>query len=298
MHDQKSSGIVAGNRADVAIRHLLSHLFDIIEQNERIVVDTADAEAVHDFRVAIRRSRSLLANSHGILPRRVTEPARNNFAWLMSNSNRVRDLQVLLEKLDGFVEALPKACEEELHAFRLAVQKQLDLAIRQMQRQLGSIRYRRFKHKWQQYLQSSVPDQTSLPGARDDVAEAADRLIHAAWEKVLKKGRHIHPDSPSGEIHKLRIACKKFRYNLEFFSVPDAMEKEIGVLEDLQDSLGELQDIYVQRALFEDETLNRNMGKHCLHRLDSLLDKREKHLRKKAVKDFHAFRKSWKHKKL
>ena len=56
---------------------------------------------------------------------------------------------------------------------------------------------------------------------------------------------------PAEKLHRLRIDCKKLRYLLEFFArlySPAKMKRLIKALKQLQDNLGEFNDLHVQMA--------------------------------------------------
>jgi len=54
-------------RADIAGKYIYSHLLKAIKANEQGTIADTDSEFLHDFRVAVRRTRAGLSQIKGIL---------------------------------------------------------------------------------------------------------------------------------------------------------------------------------------------------------------------------------------
>ena len=83
-------------RADEAAKVILRFLLGVIKTNETYVKQDIDTEFLHDFRVAIRRTRSALSQIRGAFPADPTERFKAGFADLGRLSNELRDLDVYL----------------------------------------------------------------------------------------------------------------------------------------------------------------------------------------------------------
>ena len=99
----------------------------------------------------------------------------------------------------------------------------------------------------------STPDDRvrTGPDANLPAIELASLRIWRAFRRVLKKGSAIGQDSPPEPLHRLRIDCKKLRYLLEFFRSlydDDEIARLVRALKQLQDNLGDFNDLVVQRA--------------------------------------------------
>ena len=74
------------------------------------------------------------------------------------------------------------------------------------------------------------------------------------YKRVMREGRAITDESPPPELHELRKSCKKLRYLMEFFHClykPKAIRALIKELKQLQENLGDYQDLDVQIASLE-----------------------------------------------
>src|SRR5262249_44196038 len=106
-------------------------------------------------------------------------------------------------------------------------------------------------------------------------AEAAEQLGRQ-WKKTLKSGKHRDRLDPQHR-HKLRIQGKKLRYAAEFFAPAFPRKSAIrrrkdfvASLQQLQDALGELNDIAVNEKLLE----------HLAHRHDAVTNRHARPLLK------------------
>jgi CHAD domain-containing protein len=265
---------------------ILSRLQDQMLANEAGVRDQLDIEFLHDFRVALRRTRSLLRQAHSVLP---LEPARAlaaELGWLGSVTGPVRDLDVHLEALA--VSGAPDldALLSYLAARRQEAQTALIVT-------LDSERYRELLAAWRRLSVLAVQ-----PGdgsdARRPVGEVADRYIGRAWRRVLRKGKRIDDLSPPEALHDLRKRAKELRYLLESFQTlypDDERSAVVRELKALQDNLGEYQDCQVQAAALRsmaDDLFDSRGAKASTLMIMGQLAEAQENRQKQARADFAA----------
>jgi len=94
-------------RADEAVRKILSTLLATMRANEDGTRRSLDSEFLHDFRVAVRRSRSCLGQVKEVLAPDDTERFRRDLAWLSDETGRARDLDVYRLNLRAYRLELP-----------------------------------------------------------------------------------------------------------------------------------------------------------------------------------------------
>ena len=236
-------------RTDAAVRAILSRLHEIIEINEEGTRKDIDSEFLHDFRVAVRKTRSALTQVKGVFPQRVLDKYRTGFAWLGSVTGPTRDMDVYLLNFDHYRLSLPESVQDKLgplHDFLIAHQKKEQAILAKI---LNSAKYKNLMKSWQAVLQSPLPARSTLPNATRPVIVVADERIMKAYNRVIKEGLAITPESHAERLHDLRKSCKKLRYLMEFFQSLYPAEKItalIGVLKSLQENLGDFQDFEVQ----------------------------------------------------
>jgi len=236
-----------GLPAREALRRILLHLLQAMETNEDGTLRGLDSEFLHDFRVAVRRTRSALSQVRKVLPKAMSERMRNEFAWLGQITGPTRDLDVYLLTFPAYQASLPaeiRADLEPLHAFLQRQQRQQQ---RLLARRLNSKRYHTLIAEWREWLEHPGEDwdeNAALP-----IGRLASERIRKTFQRVLREGAAINDDSPAGDLHELRKTCKKLRYLLEFFQglyPAGKLRKLIKALKGLQDNLGTFQDLSVQ----------------------------------------------------
>ncbi|MGB7932021.1 MAG: CHAD domain-containing protein [Gammaproteobacteria bacterium] len=239
----------SGMRADQAARRILLRLLDILEANEAGARAGTDTEFLHDFRVAVRRTRSALTQIKGVLPLRTVNHYKTEFAWLGQVTTPVRDLDVYLLNFDSYRASLPASARADIEPLRDFLIRHRRIEYQAMVKSLDSSRYRRLVNNWREFLRRPVPNRSSLSSATRPVLEVACERIWHIYQRALKQGRAIGADSPEEALHELRKTCKKLRYLMEFFQSlfpPRRIKSPIRALKALQDNLGEYQDCTVQ----------------------------------------------------
>ena len=238
-----------GMRADQATRSILLRLLDIIEENEAGTRRGSDTEFLHDFRVAVRRTRSALTQIKGVLPTPVLNRYKREFAWLGEITTPSRDLDVYLLQFDDYKHSLPEPARTDIESLRKFLLRHQAIEHKALLKGLDSARYRRLVQNWRKFLTRPVSARSTLANAQRPVIEVACKRIWRVYRRILKEGRAITPDSPAEELHELRKTGKKLRYLMEFFQslFPDSEIKAlIKALKQLQDNLGDFQDYEVQ----------------------------------------------------
>ncbi|MEE4240294.1 MAG: CHAD domain-containing protein [Desulfopila sp.] len=240
-------------RAGQAVSSICLYLLEMMEKNVSGVLDDIDSEFLHDFRVAMRRTRSLLSQLKNYLPEEKIQRFLDEFKWLGTLTGPVRDLDVYLLEKDDYASMLPEQLHGGLDAFFQDLEKKREKDLTMLRQGLASQRYRDFIESWRIFLEDEKGICDWEP-AREDCFPIARRIIGKRYRQILKKGGKLGEHSPDEDLHRLRIQGKKLRYLLEFFaSFFD--EKEIQhfhkQLKKLQNNLGDFNDISVQLEMLE-----------------------------------------------
>ena len=232
-----------------ALRTILLRLLETMDDNLEGARQDLDSEFLHDFRVAVRRTRSAFSQIKGVLQPAVLSRFRPGFKWLGEITGPTRDLDVYLLKLPAYRDQLPTALQAELEPLQNHLGKHQRSAQRKLAKQLDSVRFRRLMQEWRAFLsQPFVPSAWTEKAVRP-VGEIASRRIWKAYRKVIRDGEAITKSTPAEALHELRIDCKKLRYLMEFFQSlypADRIRKQIKALKSLQDNLGDFHDLEVQ----------------------------------------------------
>lgn len=233
--------------AALALANVLASLFDVVEANLAGTLSDFDTEFLHDLRVAVRRTRSVLKIAKAVLPANVVGLYRTEFKWLGDLTTPTRDLDVYLLGYPSMAARLAAATGSELEPFGQYLERQRASAYRQLTRGLRSARFTSLASRWRHDLGQIA----SAPARRPLTAPFAARRIARAHRRVLDSGASIDAASPPQALHDLRKLCKELRYLLEVFASlhdPAQQWRAVNELKTLQDCLGEFQDTDVQIA--------------------------------------------------
>ena len=157
-------------RADAAMKKVHRFLFGVMRANEEGVISDLDPEFLHDFRVAVRRTRSALTQVKGVFPPTIVTRFRREFAWLGRLTGPTRDLHVYRLKMKAYRSAMPEATAERLASLDSFLRQRQEHEHREMVRSLRSRRFRKLMSAWGTFLERPVPMTPSAARARDPLS--------------------------------------------------------------------------------------------------------------------------------
>lgn len=240
---------------------IVTTFIDVARRNEEGILEDGDTEYLHDFRVSLRRVRSLLSLFRNVYAEEDCRNAGREVADIMKQTNRLRDLDVYLLDRGRLYAYVPESMHAGLDTlFEMFAQERKD-AFNQVCSFIKSDSYRVSMNDLQHRF--DTPDGMARgSAAAEATGHFASRMIIKRYRKVTKLARSITTETPDETVHALRIQCKKLRYLMEFFTPlypPDAVKPMIKSLKGLQDGLGHFNDCSVQRA-----SLNAFVAEHPL----------------------------------
>ncbi len=287
-------------RSDQATKVILRFLLKVMRINEAIFEKDLDTEVLHEFRVAIRRTRSALAQIKNVFPARTTDRFKKNFAYVGKGSNVLRDLDVYLLNQNAYKERLPAVLRDDIDPLFNHLRKKRAKAFQHVKRSLKSKKYEQIMKDWERFLNKPPPDSATASNAELPVIDLARRRIYKKFQGVVKTGSKILANAEDEMLHALRIECKKLRYLMEFFAnlFPRKKIKAlIAQLKYLQDNLGDYNDLCVQRdylmKIIEELPDAQQKSKKTLAAIGSLvgaLDKEKQTVKDAFAKTFTDFR--------
>ncbi len=283
-----------GNTIQDSARQLLLTTLGVIRANEQWIPKNIDTEFLHDYRVAIRRTRSILARLNGIFPPEELSRFKTAFRELGKRTNNLRDQDVYLLEAEKLRNLLPVAMHESLDLFFTDLRSRHKKELVTFSRYLGSQKYRLLLQEWETFLRNDMPsDPATVPLARNKTSQVAVSTIQKAQKKVVRHGRDISRIATDTQLHALRLDCKKLRYLLEFYaSVFPArtLKMVVGQLKVLQDNLGAFVDLSVQQDYLNDYLSNLKPTSDTIRLAASLggLVTALDHEREKVRMNFHS----------
>jgi CHAD domain-containing protein len=243
----------SGERADAAAVAILTRLLEVIEANRDGTIAAIDSEFLHDYRVAVRRSRAVQRELRTVFPPADLKHFRGEFKWLQQITGDARDLDVYLLEFDDYAAMVPERIRADLEPLRAELTVRRRAAHRRMVAALESDRALALPGRWRDFL-AALPDRPphDRPGAAEPIAQLAGSRIATVYRRMVRMGSAIGPESPAEEYHDLRKKGKELRYLLELFGAPlfpdEIVKPMVKILKGLQDVLGRHQDREIQRA--------------------------------------------------
>jgi CHAD domain-containing protein len=228
------------------------------------VVTSADDEAIHDLRVAIRRLRTLLRMARPLFGRWHADVVRKAFADVMRATGELRDEEVLEETLDGLAE--DPAFAAWLQA-RTARERKLRRAV--------LARIERGELDRARLMLKALIVFPFDPKRNIELSKFARRTVERA-RRIVEKGRDVPPEDMQG-LHDLRIAYKELRYSIELLAEALPLDAR-AMLEPavvFQKRLGEIHDVDVANDVLQKaRTLPRPVLDEAIAALARVREKR------------------------
>lgn len=279
-----------GQPVGFAARSILLHLLDVIEANEDGVRQDLDPGFLHDLRVAVRRTRTLLSAMKRTLSAPHFKHYRGEFAWLAALTGPVRDLDVHLGGFSEYAAWLGPEHAHGLEVLRSAMRARRSEERRLLLEGLASQRYRALKKGWRALLEAQ-DERWGTGAAGVPAAEAALAMIHRRHAKVLARGAELGADARPEEFHALRKQVKKLRYLIELFAgaMPAGEARPmLRTLKELQKRLGTYQDASVHLAALKElrDSIAGEDRQNAAGQALSLLLDRLRSRRRAAAEDF------------
>jgi triphosphatase len=234
--------------AFVAIVH---NCLDQLRANEEAVLSTEDDEAIHQFRVALRRLRAIVSAYRDLVNDDVQAMISIDLRWMQRQFGPARDLDVLIaETLQPIHHRLRNQpafdqLMETAETARVEARRTAHLAIENPRYVSMLIQFYRHLHSGD-WRRASARARLGAP-----VGDFARPLLQSRHKRLARLGARYEV-LPEPELHRLRILAKKMRYAAEAFHSlykPKPAKKYISALAAIQDSLGSLNDAFVSRQL-------------------------------------------------
>lgn len=240
----------AGQSAQRALRHVIAQGTEVVLANTQSWLEHDDPEYIHQARVALRRMRSALRlwRTRSRFPKRLAQ----DLQWISGELGAVRDADVLaLETLPallasaGLAEAAASMLLSQAQSRREAAQRSLRITLasdRHARLALGLLAW------------AAVKPRKRPAGKRASLSKLAKRDLARAHAKVLAAAQFFAAQTPARR-HRVRILAKRLRYALDLYAVAlpgEATAQFSASLSELQDVLGELNDISVAMAALGD----------------------------------------------
>ncbi len=272
VEEDKTFGIVADEPAEKAIRNMSRLMVQRALRQKNGIVDDIDTEFLHQYRVNLRKARSLLSLTRKTLLAEKFVSLKEELAELAGATNALRDMDVFLLDEATYGELLPGHYDAGLTEFFKLLKRQRKSEHKRVAAFLGTRRFAMQAQAVGKEL-SADPDFGSAESRRP-VKKLAQTKILSRYVKICRLAHMIHKGVPDDDIHAIRIECKKLRYLMEFFAelLPRAdLGKLLRRLKKLQNILGRFNDYSVQQLFLSAYTNADKYSREMIAAVNALI---------------------------
>ncbi len=231
-----------------------------------------DNEDLHQFRVNIRRIRSLIFTHKEIIEKDIYKKLSLSFKKIAQKSNYKRDIDVFLEYLNANY-------EDTLDDLKSELQKARDIETKAIKSMIDSDEFSSALFDLKIFIEDDkyfyINELSSL-----ETKYFGYQKIKKLFKKVKKEIKKLDKDTPLENFHKVRIKIKKLRYLTETFSSFGKYKKMIKMIKKFQEDFGNLNDKANQINIIK-HYINSHKSTSSLEELLKKIEAEEKQIKVK-----------------
>lgn len=253
----KSPAVHAEQPPVEAFRCIALNYLEHFQRNEQGLLTSKDPEFVHQARIALRRLRSAIKLFAPVLPPPEFLAAYGQ-TWqtLAGALGEARNWDVFLEEtLPPIAVAFPE--DKDIKRLRKAAHRKTQSARKSIVGLLGTNEY---PHLLLEFTATVYTVGQTLPISLEDFARQQISRQASQARKLASRHAELTPT----ERHKMRIASKKLRYTLEFFTPllppPKRQKAYLAAVAQLQEQLGWINDQVCAESLLVEAMPKRQSG--------------------------------------
>ncbi|MHA7923854.1 MAG: CHAD domain-containing protein [Marinobacter sp.] len=237
----KKKARTAGDNPATDIPEALHHQLSRLRQLERGVVLGLDDEFLHQYRIAIRRSRAITESVQEVTGDKALAKAVKTLKRHARATGPLRDLHV-------FLQDLPELCGDNSEiraALQIWFEREAANRHKKLVKRLQSKRYHDSMEHWLNLIDSRKFQKLAGTLGPKDIRKAVERRIKEfnRWTAELM---HTSPDE---DLHRLRKQLKRIRYLMELDA--KTWKTELKTLKSRQQLYGQFQDLHMQIDLLD-----------------------------------------------
>jgi CHAD domain-containing protein len=286
-------GITADEPVEMAVRQMSLQMLRVARQNEQGVIDDIDSEFLHQYRVSLRKVRSLLNLMKNALPVETHLRLKLLLSELSGITNLLRDLDVFLLGQADYQALLPDNFDAGLSKLFQLIANDREKARKVVKQNFETDKHAAAFNEVIALLEGKPAFESEL--ASQPVIKVARKKILNRYRRIGLVGAEIHEGTPDEDVHALRIECKKLRYLIEFFAelFPQKdIRKILKALKTLQTILGNFNDYSVQKIFLSQYEKNHRKTAElsaAINGLVAVLHQKQLAERMKVKQAFAAF---------
>ncbi len=280
--------------SDQAVALIITELLKKAEANIDGILHDYDTEFLHDYRVSLRKARSILSEVGDVFDKEKTKYFRGILKTFAQITNNLRDIDVYLLKIPEFKEELPEHLRYGLEDVESYLRMLRESETKKVNNFLQSTEFKANFGEAVDFFQKGYTDYPGeLAGKRIyDVAADAINSCLGGHVRRVKKSKSMTPET----LHKLRIDFKKLRYLIEAFGNVVYGEKTEALLDKLkkfQDEIGLYHDFH-NHIIMLNYILNEMSDKNdytekTVKQLEKIFTRKRDKLEKKVLERLERF---------
>lgn len=280
--------------SDQAVSLIVTELLKKAEANINGILHDYDTEFLHDYRVSLRKARSILSEVGDVFDKEKTKYFRGIFKTFAQITNKLRDIDVYLLKIPEFREQLPEYLSYGLNDIEDYLLKLREGEVEKVNNFLQSSEFKANFGEAVDFFQKGYADYPGeLAGKHiyDVAAEAINDCLASPIRRV-KKSKSMTPET----LHKLRIDFKKLRYLIEAFGnvvYGKKTETLLDKLKKFQDEIGLYHDyhnhIIMLNYILNEMTVKNDNTEETVRQLEKIFIKKRDKLENKVLERLERF---------
>jgi len=258
--------------------------------------DPKDVEALHQFRIHMRKLRALLQEFARFFDPKWLKKHQKLLAKLMKKTNKKRDNDVALINIQTFEKKLGSKNKTSLDSLKHSLkEKEKKFEKKLISFMSGELLSNELKVLYQDSHHKDI----YLESAKQPLILISITLMRQRIQEIITKGEVLQEDSPPMAYHALRIQFKRLRYLFELLApiIPQKkLDTALNHLKKIQTILGEINDLQVQQKELKSFCKNcKDKQRKSLSVLQKKMKKREKKRLEAFKKGYDTFKKKKKH---
>lgn len=207
-------------------------------------IKSHNADTIHDLRVIIRRFVQTLRVFKPCFHGKALRKIRRELKHIMAVAGEVRNHDIALR-------LLAKSKRAELTALKPKIQSRRREAERSLVTSLKPWLERKSSLKWRAALERAT-GQSGEDFCKTPIAKTARQMLPRMAQDFFERGdKAASAKASPRELHRFRIASKKFRYTLELFSSVNGppLKAKLEAIKPIQTLLGDINDLETVRSM-------------------------------------------------
>jgi CHAD domain-containing protein len=239
-----NKGLKSTTTIEQSFRHILSRELKSINKWRKIAINAEDPEGVHQIHISLRKIRTALLIFKPVINSKFSQTLAKKLKQYATVLDDARDLDVYI--LTNFTDD----SDSTLKSAAIAKRNKAYRLVKKLLKSKPFNKRIRSTKKWlktEQWQKKIIKDKKLNHSLEAFASDTLDSLIKVIIVKI-ENPQQLNDQA----LHKLRIDCKKLRYTTEFFiSLYDQniISTFVEKLKQLQDSLGDIHDTFIQKQL-------------------------------------------------